>query len=361
MQQALALARRGAGFVNPNPMVGAVLVYNNKIIAQGYHAKFGGAHAERNLLRTALKKYSKTILAQAHLYLTLEPCSRTNKKTPPCLPLILNSGIKQVIIGSVDPHPQESGNSIKLLKKHGIKVNVGIKKNECDYLIRAFRKWSTTQQPYIIGKVALSLDGKITTPNNQRYLANKLALQRVHELRQECSAIMVGVNTIIHDNPKLNTRLSKKQLQQAQPHHPIKIILDHHLRTPVTSCCLDKNTIIVCSPSITKANYKKYQCLGVKILPVSNLKKILFLLGKRGFSSILVEGGASVLTSFINQRLIDEWWYFITPQLFGAQQLPVVGNLQYSVNLKNIQTESLGDNLLIKGDAQYDPINFTGH
>lgn len=348
MRMAIQQARRGAGFVRTNPMVGAVLVYQGKVIASSYHAKFGEAHAERRALETALKKYSATVVKNSTLYVTLEPCSANHKKTPPCLPLILKSGIKQVFIGSVDPNPKESGRSGKQLRKHGVQVIVGVAQAECDYLIRTFRKWITTHQPYVLAKTALSLDGKITAPGKQ-YLSNATALRRVHELRQEFSAIAVGVNTIIHDNPRLTTRLPK----QKKLHHPVKVIFDHALRTPQSSRALDERTIIFCGVQSQQSARRRLEQRGAVVVPIQDVREALLVLAERQLPSLLVEGGAGLLTSFINARAIDELYLLYTLQIFGAKQLAYCDKLDYSVTLSAPSTEQLEDNIVLHGYAKY--------
>jgi len=365
MQRAITLARRGAGFVESNPMVGAVLVQNGKVLTESYHAKFGGPHAERRALTAALKKYRPQDLRTATLYITLEPCSR-HGKTPPCLDLVLASGVKHVVIGSVDPNPTERGRSIRALRKAGIKVEIGIAQAECDYLIRTFAKYITTQRPYLLAKVGMSLDGKITTVAGQTYITNSASLQRVHELRQEFAAIMVGVNTIVHDNPRLDTRLSRKQL-----HHPWKIILDSRLRTPANSRALDAHTIIACLDSASFQRKRALARTGAEIIAVPantkpgkqlfdrmDVNALLDILGKRGISSILLEGGSYLFTTFTNERAIDEYYIFLAPQLYGATHLPFTYALQYTVTLHQPICETLpvageDTNFLLRGYATY--------
>lgn len=363
MRRALILARRGAGFVNPNPMVGAVLVNRGRLIASSYHARFGGPHAEQRLLKNLTVRCTPAQLRSATLYLTLEPCHRFGK-TPPCVPLIITSGIRHVIIGSHDPNPNERGRSIRALRRRGITVNVGIERKQCDELIRTYAKWIQTQKPYVLAKVGMSLDGKITPKPAHYYITNPASLQRAHELRQECSCLMVGANTIIHDNPKLDTRLPGRRL-----HHPIKIILDSRLRTPTTSRCLDERTIIACLP--TASDHRKRQLLktGASILEIPpsrvhgkllfdhiDIETLLAELGQQGMSSILLEGGSFLFTTFINARAIDEFAIFIAAELYGATHLPFTYALKYSVTLKHPRMEQIDDNVFIRGYATYSTI-----
>lgn len=344
-----------------NPMVGSVLVSaTGKVLAENYHAVFGGPHAERRVLETALNKYPAAELRQATLYVTLEPCCHTGK-TGPCLELVLKSGVKHVVVGSTDPNPLVKGKSIRAMRKAGIKVEVGVAGADCDYLIRMFSKWITTQQPYVLAKVGMSLDGKITSGGKQQYITNPESLQRVHTLRQEMDVIMVGVNTILHDNPRLNTRLAKGKI-----HHPVKVILDSRLRTPPTSKAIDDRTIIACLESAPITKKRALARSGAEILEVPPNKahgKLLFEqlntsvlvaeLGNRGYSSILLEGGSYMFTTFINTRAIDEFYIFMAPYLFGATSLPFTYALRHQVALQHPTFETLGNNILVRGYAGY--------
>ncbi len=363
MQMAVAEARKGSGFVQTNPMVGAVIVHNEKVIAKSYHAKYGGPHAEVRALQAARKKHSAKTLRESTIYITLEPCTRQGK-TPPCAPTVMASGVKRVVIGATDPNPHEKGrSSIGQMRRAGITVTTGVARDECEYLIRAFSKWINTKHPFVIGKVGMSIDGKITHPSQQQYITNPKSLHRVHELRQETDAILVGVNTIIKDDPMLNTRLKRPESRLS---HPTKIILDSRLRTPRNSQALDDNTIIVCLEGVSHKQRHALAKTGADIieLPLQkqqgkllfetmNMKALLKELGKRGKTSILVEGGSFVFTSFINQKLIDEFYIFVAPYLYGATYLPFTYALKHSVTIEDPQPEKLGDNILVRGYAKY--------
>lgn len=360
MQRAIQLARRGAGFVESNPMVGAVMVRQGKIIGESYHAKFGGAHAERRLLQQVTKRYGPAALKTATLYCTLEPCNHQGK-TPPCLDVVLSSGVGTVVIGTPDPNPRVCGQSIKRLKRVGRKVVVGVAETDCRYLIRTFAKFITIGRPYILAKVGMSADGKITPGTTRQYITNAASLARVHELRQEFSGIMVGVNTILHDDPRLDTRLSRRQV-----HHPVKIILDSRLRTPPHSRALDEHTIIACLPQESDRRKRQLAKTGAEIIeiPPSNLSSkqlfdqmsittLLEELGRRNISSVLLEGGSFLFTTFINRQAIDEFYIFIAPELYGATHLPFTYALKYTVTLTDPHFETLDDNLLLRGYASY--------
>ncbi|MBI4408041.1 MAG: bifunctional diaminohydroxyphosphoribosylaminopyrimidine deaminase/5-amino-6-(5-phosphoribosylamino)uracil reductase RibD [Candidatus Kerfeldbacteria bacterium] len=362
MQRAIQLARRGAGWVQSNPMVGSVFVdAAGTVLAESYHAKFGGAHAERRVLERVMQHYPKNQIRRGTLYITLEPCGHSGK-TPPCLDLILQSGVQHVVIGSVDPNGLVNGKSIRRLRRAGVKVEVGVAQVECDYLIRAFRKWVITKQPFILAKVGMSLDGKITSSGAYHYITNDLALRRVHELRQELDVIMVGVNTIINDNPRLNTRLPGVK----HIHHPLKVILDSRLRTPPHSKALDSNTLVACLESAPRHRMQAIARTGAEIFVVPpnrlrgkmlfeqlNMMALLAELGARGYTSILLEGGSYVFTTFINLQAIDEFHVFLAPYLFGASKLPFTYALQYDVSFPHPTFEQVGNNMLMRGYAKY--------
>ncbi|HBY73392.1 MAG TPA: bifunctional diaminohydroxyphosphoribosylaminopyrimidine deaminase/5-amino-6-(5-phosphoribosylamino)uracil reductase RibD, partial [Candidatus Kerfeldbacteria bacterium] len=278
-----------------------------------------------------------------------------------CLDLIIKSGVKKVVIGTLDPNPITHGKSVRALRRAPLTVEVGVAQADCDYLIRAFRKWITTQQPFVLAKVGMSVDGKITTAGAYHYITNELALRRVHELRQEFDILMVGVNTVIQDNPRLNTRLAQKRL-----HHPVKVILDSRLRTPPHSKALDERAIIVCLESAAYHRKKALAKTGAEIITVPpnrqrgkmlfeqlNMSVVLAELGARGYTSILLEGGSYVFTTFINQLAVDEFYIFLAPYIFGAAKLPFTYALHYDVQFSQPVFEQLGNNILVRGYAIY--------
>lgn len=377
MQLAIAQARLGAGHVQTNPMVGAVVAIGDTVITKSYHARFGGPHAERRAIAQAIKLCKPKQLKQATLYLTLEPCSKRGK-TLPCLPLVIESGIGRIVIGTRDPNPMEQGNSIRALRRAKRQVVIGVEQTACDYLIRTFRKWITTKQPFVLAKVGMTLDSKLTRTQSG-YITNQAARQQVHELRQEFDAILVGVNTILHDNPLLSTRLDKshKGLSK-QISHPIKIILDSRLRTPASSQALDEHTIIVCLEGAELRRKKALARTRAEILEIPPIVRrgqqlfeqmdttvLLRELGRRQISSVLIEGGSFVFTTFINERAIDEFYLFMAPHLFGATSLPFTHALKYTVSLHPVITEVMpataqerkqgeDNNVLVHGFAYYE-------
>ncbi|OGQ07251.1 MAG: riboflavin biosynthesis protein RibD [Deltaproteobacteria bacterium RIFCSPLOWO2_12_FULL_40_28] len=318
MERCLKLAARGAGFVSPNPMVGCVIVKNGKIIAEGYHQKFGQAHAEIN----ALKKI-KFQAKEATLYCNLEPCFHQGK-TPPCVHQIINSGVARVVVGSLDANPQTAGKSLALFQKNKIQVTKNILKDECLELNRSFFKWIKLKLPYVVLKSAISLDGKITPAGKKTgWITGVKARERVQEIRAGCDALLVGIGTVLNDDPRLNVR--NKKLKQ-----PVRIILDTHLKiSPKARIFSVKVGRIVLCTSKKSFLSLKAKALGKKatFLPVSleggyiKLPELLQKLGKMGISSLLVEGGAKVNTSFLAKGLVDEIIFHRSSQNQGPKAL----------------------------------------
>lgn len=287
MRMALELAKKGSGFVNPNPMVGSVIVKNDAVIGKGYHERFGELHAERNALANVT-----TSPQGATMYITLEPCCHYGK-TPPCTEAILQSGITRVVIGTLDPNPKMSGKSVDILQKNQIHVDIGILEDECKDLIKVFTKFITTKTPYVIMKYAMTMDGKIATyTNKSKWITGEKARLHVQKSRHDYSAIMVGVNTVICDNPLLTCRLNNCK-------NPIRIICDTNLRTPLSSKIVQtaKNVETIIATCVEDKNaHKIYKDMGCEIIVISrknnhvNLAQLMHILGEKGIDSVLLEG-----------------------------------------------------------------------
>lgn len=355
MQLAIKLAQKGAGYVNPNPMVGAVIVKDNHIIGQGYHEFFGGPHAERN----ALKNCRESPVG-ATLYVTLEPCCHFGK-TPPCIDAIIDSGITRVVIGSLDCNPIVSGKGVKILEENNLQVTVGVLENECLNLIKSFRKYITQHVPYIFMKYAMTMDGKIATKTNQsKWITGEEARKHVHQLRHHVSAIMVGVNTVIQDDPLLTCRLEEGK-------NPIRIICDTHLRTPLTSKIVktanDIKTYIATS-SEDKNKMKLYQNHGCEILSIKkkgnhiDLSSLMQHLGNMQIDSLLLEGGSLMNWSALEQQIVDELKIYIAPKIFGGSAKFPVGGEGISlpddaISLKPYAFSQIGNDYLIESEVIY--------
>lgn len=315
MRQALALARRGQGFVAPNPMVGCVIVKNQKTLAQGWHKKFGGAHAEVD----ALKKI-KFQARGATLYVTLEPCHH-HGKTPPCVDAVIGSGVKRVVMAMIDPNPKTQSQSLRKMRRAGIQVEVGLCADEAKELNRAFIKHIQTGLPYVIAKVAMSLDGKIAAaPGKQTRLTGTESFRFVQSLRSTVGAVLVGRRTIEVDDPQLTVRDAKKP-------QPCRVILDAQARLKTASQIFRSSggkVIIVVNQKFYEKALRRFSGLADVIGVKGNkkdldLKSILRTLGRQGMNSLLVEGGGAVFTSFLASDLVDEWHILVAPKVLGEK------------------------------------------
>lgn len=355
MYLAIELAKKGLGFVNPNPMVGAVVVKDGKIISTGYHEKYGCPHAERN----ALEKCSEEARG-ADIYVTLEPCCHFGKN-PPCTDIIIEKGIKNVYAGSDDPNTLVGGKGFEILKKHGINVKTHVLKEECDAINKPFFHYITTKTPYVVMKYAMTADGKIACESgDSRWVSCEKARELVQKYRFMYSAIMVGVNTVITDNPMLTCRI-----EGAPP--LIRIICDTHLRTPVTSNIVKTAaqipTIIAVSQDEDfgekELEMLKYGVELVKV-PLNNghidLKELMLNLGSKGIDSILLEGGGYMNFSALKAGIVNEVKVFISPKIVGGSCSPVSGagvdKMADCFNLRLDNTEIIGEDILCEYTAE---------
>ncbi len=357
MRRALKLALYGAGSVSPNPMVGAVLVKNDKIIGEGYHEKFGSSHAEINALKQAGKNAK-----DATLFVTLEPCCHFGK-TPPCTNAILQSGIKKVVIGMLDPNPLVKGKGINILKTNKISTEIENLSGEIDIFYEAFKKFITIGTPYVTLKMAMTLDGKIATESgDSKWISNEKSRKLVHKYRKINDAILIGVGTVIKDNPHLTPYLIKNCTA-----FPLRIVLDPNLRIPLNSNIIkDGNpTLIVSSESasITKKNILTSKNIKVLSLPVKgkifDLADLLSILSKQGITSILIEGGATTNAYFFEQKLIDKIIFFVSPKISGGKNAltPVEGNgipnIMDCINVENLKIKKIDSDIIITGYPEY--------
>ncbi|TVZ25374.1 diaminohydroxyphosphoribosylaminopyrimidine deaminase [Gillisia sp. Hel_I_86] len=307
IKRCIQLAENGLGTTYPNPMVGSVIVHNKKIIGEGWHHKAGEPHAEVNAINSVK---DKSLLKKAVIYVSLEPCSHYGK-TPPCSDLIVASGIKKIVIGSVDPFPAVSGKGIKKLMDAGCEVILGILDAECKALNKRFFTYQKHQRPYIILKWAQSVDGFLAPisseenhPREPVWITNKYSQQLVHKWRSEEAAILVGTNTAVMDNPKLNTRLWKGT-------NPVRVLLDRQLRLTDDSALLDESikTIVICGEEARNSNTKTssenliFETIDFEKEITSEICKVLYT---HCIQSVIIEGGATTLQSFIDAGLWDE-------------------------------------------------------
>ncbi len=323
MRLALQLAKKGYGFTNPNPMVGAVIVKDGEIIGQGYHQKYGDLHAERNALANC-----KTSPAGAAMYVTLEPCCHSGM-TPPCTDAILESGIRRVVIGSCDPNPLVSGKGIELLRSGGIEVTKGVLKDECDALNQIFFHYIQNRTPYVIMKYAMTLDGKIATHTGKsQWITGEAARKRVHEDRHRYSSIMVGVGTVLADDPLLTCRLENGR-------NPLRIVCDTHLKTPLSAKLVTTAGIaatLLATTNTDPEKHRPYLDAGCDILVLPqkeghiDLNCLMTALGERKIDSVVLEGGGMLNWSALQCGIVNKVQAYIAPKLFGGcGKTPVMG------------------------------------
>lgn len=351
MKMALKLAKKGQGYVKTNPLVGSVIVKNDVVLSTGYHRAYGEYHAERNAILNL-----KTPAQEATLYVNLEPCVHYGK-TPPCTDIIIDSGIERVVVGTLDPNPIVAGRGIDKLREHGIIVDVGTLKDECGKLNEIFFHNIKTKMPFVALKFGMTLDGKIATSSGMsKWITNEKSRKHAHFLRSIYSGILVGINTVIKDDPMLSCRLVGKR-------NPVRIICDTNLRIPldcnIVKTARDQKTYVAClAQESNKIGALKKA--GVEIISVEplnghiNLKQLLFKLYDIGIDSVLVEGGSEINYSFTEHGLINAVYSYISPKLVGgsSSKTPIGGvgirDLNDAMNLRNENFRFFGDNILLE-------------
>ena len=344
LSECLKLAKKGKGFVSPNPMVGAVIVKSGKVIGTGYHNKYGGAHAEVN----AILKAGKNVTGST-LYCNLEPCGHTNKQTPPCVPLIIKNKIKRVVICNLDPNKDVDGKGVKQLKAAGIEVTTELLEEEGKELNKFYFKFVQEKIPYITLKIAQSIDGKISHSNNeQTWLTGKKSVEYVHKLRSEYDAVLVGAGTIKTDNPQLTVRKVKGR-------NPIRVIIDGKLSIPINSkvieCSDHQKTVIITSNKLSERKVKQITAKGIKVVKLNassnhqiSIKNVIRSLAKLKITSVLVEGGSEIFSQFLEKNLFDEIMVLQAPKILGRG----IG----AFNLKKLKRIKLSNVEKIGGDVK---------
>jgi diaminohydroxyphosphoribosylaminopyrimidine deaminase/5-amino-6-(5-phosphoribosylamino)uracil reductase len=356
MERALELALLGKGSVNPNPMVGAIIVKNNKIIGEGYHKIFGGPHAEIEAFTNAMEE-----VKEATMYVTLEPCAHFGK-TGPCANAIVGKGIKEVVIAMKDPNPLVSGKGIKILEENGVKVTVGIMEEKSKKINEVFLHYIMNKTPFCVMKTAMTLDGKISTYSGKsKWITNKESREVVHMLRNSLSSIMVGIGTILEDNPSLTSRI-----EGIENIDPVRIIVDSKCRIPIDSKVLNiesnSKTIIATTKYASNDRLEAVKNKGAEILIVPtdknnhvDLKELMKILGEMKIDSILLEGGGTLNWSALNSGVVNKIISFIAPKIIGGKdaKTPVEGEgiecLEESIFIKNMSVTALNQDLMIEG------------
>lgn len=359
MREALRLARRGLGRTSPNPAVGALIVKGGKVIASGYHRMAGAPHAEVEALNGV-----KGSAAGCTLYVTLEPCNHYGR-TPPCTEAILKSRIKRVVVGMRDPNPNVSGGGCKALSDEGIEVKTGVLEADCRRLNESYIKFVTSGRPFVILKSAMTMDGWTATHKGySKWITNDRSRRFVHGLRNGADAVMVGVGTVVADDPKLTVRLKNGHKERG----PLRIVLDTHLRTPQQAQILKPEshaeTLIVVGPEVASDRVREYEKPGVStmVCPVKtgriDLQAMLDILGKLSIVRLLVEGGATLVGSMVRERLIDQFYFFLAPRVLGGEGTPMASGpgpekLEDGLRLKDLRVMRFSDDLLIIAYPDY--------
>lgn len=353
MRMALDLARKGKGWTTPNPLVGAVIVKGGRVIGQGYHQKYGQPHAEVNAIASA-----KEDVTGATLYVTLEPCSHFGK-TPPCSDLLIDKNIKRVVVGTLDPNPLVAGKGIERLRSNGIEVVTGVLEEESQKLNEIFIKYIVTKEPFVVMKNAMSLDGKIATVTGEsQWISGESSRKQVHSLRHELAGIMVGIETIIKDDPQLTSRTLNSR-------NPIRIVVDSQLRIPIDSKVLTQQdkakTIVATTKSANKEKVDTLKQMGIEVIVTKeklgrvDLQELMKVLGAKGIDSILLEGGATLNFSALEEGIVDKIQSYIAPKIIGGKEAKTavegagIQSLKSAFQIDRMTSVMVGEDLFVEG------------
>ena len=350
MKMAIDIARKGEGRVTPNPLVGAVIVKDNRVISTGYHKQYGMEHAEINAINNA-----KETIEGATIYINLEPCSHYGK-TPPCALALIEKKFKRVVIGMKDVNPIVSGNGIDMLLKNNIEVKLGVLEKECRELNEVFINYIKNSKPFVLLKYAMTIDGKISTfTKDSKYITSLRSREEVHKLRNKYKSIMVGINTILNDNPLLNCRIEDGV-------NPIPIIVDSKLKIPMDSNVFNVHEkIIVATISDDEDKINRLKSKGVEIVKTSSidnqvdLNELMIKLKEKEIDSILLEGGSTLNYSMVTSNLVNKVMSFISPKILGGDKAltPIGGRgiefVRDAIKLKNINQYILDEDIVIEG------------
>lgn len=354
MRRAIELAKNAVGRTSPNPLVGAVVVRDGRIVAEGWHRKAGTPHAEVHALNMAGE-----LARGATVYVSLEPCAHYGR-TGPCAKALVEAGVSRVVVAMTDPNPKVAGKGIRILRDAGVEVTTGVLEKEAQELNEVFLKWITTGKPFVALKTAMSLDGKIATAAGEsQWITNEKSRYEGHRLRDIYDGILVGINTVLQDNPSLTTRLREYQGQ-----NPVRIVLDSRARLPLDSRLATDGaarTIVAVSAKAPADRVAALKKAGLEVLTAGtdmvDVVGLMEQLGAMKITSVLVEGGGRVNFSLLEAGLVDRVYAFVAPKIIGGSQAltPVEGegfaSLSQAVRLENIKTKLLGDDVLITGRA----------
>jgi len=361
MAVALRLAARGRGHTSPNPMVGAVVVANGRIVGRGYHQRAGGPHAEVIALRAAGPR-----ARGATLYVSLEPCCHTAKRTLPCVPLLIHSGLRRIVVAMKDPNPLVRGKGIRALRQAGLAVTVGCLSDEAERLNEAYVHGMNTGRPFVILKSAMTLNGKIADAGGgSRWITGEAARHHVHGLRSRVDAILTGVGTILHDDPLLTVRWTEAGRRVSLERQPLRVVLDSRLRIPLGAKVLSKGigrTLIATTNKASRTRLAQVQARGARVLVLPerkgrvSLAACLRALARMGVSTVLIEAGSGVNASALHERLIDRLCLYVAPRLlgggrevFGAVDGAAPARLPDALPLRDFRITRIGEDVLIEG------------
>lgn len=364
MKLALRLAEKGRGITSPNPMVGAVVIdKQGRLVGKGYHPRPGAPHAEIFALTQA-----GSMARGGILYVTLEPCCHTGKRTPPCVPSILESGVRRVVVAMKDPNPSVSGRGIQALRRKGIAVEEGCLRQDAERLNEIYAYWARTGYPFVILKAAMTLDGKIATARGEsKWITGEPARAHLHHLRSQVDAIMVGIGTVLKDDPQLTARLSKSKVKEKSRNlrQPIRVVLDSRLRLPLQAKILrwviENPTVVVTTSLAPDVKIERLRKLGARVLVCAqqqqgvSLRACLAHLGKMGITSLLIEGGSDIHASALRSGLVRKVMLYMAPMLLGGtNSLGVIGGvapkrLNEAVRLQDVNIRKLGEDWLVVG------------
>ncbi len=357
MSIALSLAKRAEGMTSPNPHVGAVLVRDGEIIGKGYHKKAGLPHAEIEAFKDAERKHLR--IKGATLYVSLEPCCHRDKRTPPCVDAIIEKGISRVVVGSLDPNPKVSGEGVEALRKKGIDVVTGVLEDKLREINEGFSKYIKTGTPFVTLKLAATLDGKIATgTGDSKWIGSEKQRAYAHRLRNRADAVMVGIETVLTDDPRLNVRLGKKAVRQ-----PVPVVLDRKLRIPLKSniFTIHESVIIATEKSPDRNKGQKLENAGAKVIEIGrnsdgllDLKKLMSVLGNHEITSLLIEGGSKVAAQALKSGIVDKIVFFYAPRIIGADGLSMIGDLgiscvKDSLGIDRMKVKRFNGELMIEG------------
>ena len=361
MARAIELAKRGIGGVNPNPLVGAVVVKDGKIIGEGWHKKYGGPHAEVWALNEAGENAKG-----ATIYITLEPCSHQGK-TPPCAKRVAEAGIKRCVVACIDPNPLVAGKGIKIIEDAGIEVKLGVLEKEAKEINKIFFKYIENRIPYLFLKCGITLDGKIATRSGKsKWITNEIAREKVQFLRTKFMAIMVGINTVLKDNPSLDSRLDEEKFG-IEKRNPFRVVIDPDLESPIEAKFLNFNDskaiIVTSSDNKELGKIEEYKNLGTRFIflegKIFKMEDILKELGKLGIDSVLLEGGSGLISTAFKENIVDAGEIFIAPKIIGDNSaIPFINGFKFDsmedvFKLSNPKFNIYGDNISIEFEKLY--------